>query len=128
MHMHVIIWRKHFLIVFVQMKVSWTPEHVEIIRKNFHSKAPHRLSKMLMHARKTQKKPSWMFDDVWDSMLSKWNSATYHAKCSQVQQNRASETGGSLHIGGSISRFEHAICMVSTLNTNCLFFSILITT
>jgi len=66
MYMHVIILRKHFPIVFAQMKVSWRPEHEEIIRKNFHSKASHRLSEMFMQAQKTQKKPSWMFDDVCD--------------------------------------------------------------
>jgi len=73
---------------------------------------------MFMQARKTQKKPNWMFDDVWNSLLSIWNFATYCAKCSQAQQNRASEIGGILHTGGSITRYKHAIRMVSTLNTN----------
>jgi len=71
-----------------------------------------------MQARKTQKKPNWMFGDVWNSLLSIWNSATYRAKCSQAQQNRAFEIGGILHKGGSITRYEHAIRMVSTLNIN----------
>jgi len=44
-------------------------------------------------------------------------SATYHAKCSQAQQNQAFEIGGILHTDGSITRYEHAIRMVSTLNT-----------
>jgi len=37
-----------------------------------------------MQARKTKKKPNWMFDDVWNSLLSIWNYATYRAKCSQA--------------------------------------------
>jgi len=37
---------------------------------------------------------------------------------SQAQQNRASEIGGNLHTDGSITRREHAIRMVSTLNRN----------
>jgi len=87
-----------------------------MIKKKFHSKASHRLSEMFMIARKNEKKPTWMFDSVWESLLSKWNSVTYRAKCSQAQQNRRSEIGGSLHTSGSISRYEHAIRMVSILN------------
>jgi len=37
-----------------------------------------------------------MFDDVWNSLLSIQNFATYRAKCSQAQPNRASEIGGNL--------------------------------
>jgi len=58
-----------------------------------------------MQAHKTQKNPNWMFDDVWNSLLSIWNSATYRAKCWQAQQNWASEIGGILHRGGSITRY-----------------------
>jgi len=71
-----------------------------------------------MQARKAKKKPTWMFDDVWNSLLSMWNTTTCRAKSSQAQQNRTSEIGGSLHTGGSITKHEHAICLVSTLNTN----------
>jgi len=78
--------------------------------------ASHRLSEMFMIAWKNEKKPTWMFDSVWESLLSKCNSVTYRAKCSQAQQNRRSEVGGSLHTSGSISRYEHAIRMVSILN------------
>jgi len=92
-----------------------------MIKKNIHTKASHRLSEMFMIARKNEKKPAWMFDAVWDS-LSKWNSVTYRAKCSQAQQNRKSKTGGSLHTGGSISRYEHTICMVSILNINSFYY------
>ncbi|XP_068474617.1 uncharacterized protein [Phaseolus vulgaris] len=96
-------------------KVCWKPEHEERIKKNFHSKAAHRLSEMFMEARKNGKKPIWMFDDVWTSLLSQWNSPDFRSKCSQNQKNRTSDTGGSLHTGGSISTHEHAIRMAKQL-------------
>ena len=67
---------------------------------------------MFMEARKNGKKPIWMFDDVWTSLLSQWNSPDFRSKCIQNQKNRTSDTGGSLHTGGSISTHEHAIRMV----------------
>jgi len=75
-----------------------------------------------MIARKNEKKPAWMFDAVWDSLLSKWNCVTYQAKCSQAQQNQKYETGGSLHTGGSISRYAHAIRMLNILNINSFYY------
>jgi len=57
--------------VFIQTKVSWKPKHEEMIRQNFHSKVAHRLSEMFMEARKTGKKPNWMFNEVWSSLLLK---------------------------------------------------------
>ncbi|XP_068466453.1 uncharacterized protein [Phaseolus vulgaris] len=68
-----------------------------------------------MEARKNGKKPIWMFDDVWTSLLSQWNSPDFRSKCSQNQKNRTSDTGGSLHTGGSISTHEHVICMAKEL-------------
>jgi len=111
-----------YSIMFTQMKVIWKPKHEEMIKRNFHSKASHRLSEMFMIARKNEKKPTWMFDSVWESLLSKWNSVTYRVKCSQAQQHRRSEIGGSLHTGGCISRYEHAIRMVSILNITSFYF------
>jgi len=73
--------------VFIQTKLSWKPEHEEMIRKNFQSKAAHRLSEMFMDARKTGKKRNWMFDEVWSSLLLKWNSPDFRAKCNQAQKN-----------------------------------------
>jgi len=57
-----------------------------------------------------------MFDDVWSSLLSKWNSPDFRAKSIRAQKNRASDTGGSLHTGGSISTHELAIRMVHIQN------------
>jgi len=69
-----------------------------------------------MEARKNWIKPNWMFDEVWSSLLSKWNSPDFRAKCIQAQKNRASDSGGSLHTGDSITTHEHAICMVRIQN------------
>jgi len=70
---------------------------------------------MFMIARKIIKKLSWMFDEVWNSLLSTWDFPTYCAKFSHAQPNRTSEIGGDLHTGDFISTHGHAICMVSTL-------------
>jgi len=55
-----------------------------------------------------------MFDDVWSSLLFKWNSLDFRTKCIKARKHRASDMSGSLHIDGSISTHEHAICMLST--------------
>jgi len=57
-----------------------------------------------------------MFDEVWSSLLSKWNSHDFRAKCIQAQKNRASDIGGSLHTGGSITTHEQVIRMVRIQN------------
>jgi len=85
-----------------------------------------------MEARKNWIKPNWMFDEVWSSLLSKWNSPDFRAKCIQAQKNRASDSGGSLHTGDSITTHEHAICMVRiqniyvVLNFECNWFWIIL--
>ncbi|KAL2348495.1 hypothetical protein Fmac_002495 [Flemingia macrophylla] len=96
-------------------KVTWRPEHEDKIIKNFNSKASHRLSEMFLEARKNGKKPSWMFDRVWNSLLVKWNEPEFRSKSAQAQKNRASEKCGSLHIGGSITIHEHVLRMAQEL-------------
>ncbi|XP_020208856.1 uncharacterized protein LOC109793794 isoform X3 [Cajanus cajan] len=95
--------------------VKWSPEHESNIKKNFNAKASHRLSEMFMDARKKNKKPDWIGDRVWNSLLEHWNVPTYRTKCTQAQKNRASEKGGSMHTCGSISMNEHAIRMEKEL-------------
>ena len=79
-----------------------------------------------MEARKNGKKPIWMFDDVWTSLLSQWNSPDFRSKCMQNQKNRTSDTGGSLHTGGSISTHEHAIRMVCIHETYKLHWTLFV--
>ncbi|XP_027905780.1 uncharacterized protein LOC114165332 [Vigna unguiculata] len=78
-------------------------------------KASHRLSEIFMEARKTGKKTHWMFDRVWNSLLAKWNQPEFRSKSARNQKNRASEKGGCLHTGGSITIHEHALRMVEQL-------------
>ncbi|XP_020205872.1 uncharacterized protein LOC109791032 [Cajanus cajan] len=96
-------------------KVTWRPEHDEKIRRIFNTKASHRLSEMFLEARKTGKKPTWMFDRVWHELLAKWNQPEFRSKSARNQKNRASEKGGSLHTGGSITIHEHALRMAQEL-------------
>ncbi|KOM26735.1 hypothetical protein LR48_Vigan311s000400 [Vigna angularis] len=50
-------------------------------------------------------------EHIWNSLLAHWNSPQYRIKCAIAEKNRASEKGGVLHTGGSITTHEHAIRM-----------------
>jgi len=41
------------------------------LEKIFNTKASHRLSEIFMEVRKIVRKPYWMFDRVWNSLLGK---------------------------------------------------------
>jgi len=56
---------------------------------------------------------------VWTRLLEHWNSPSYWSKYFAAKKNRASETGGALHTGGSIATNEYALRMVYTL-TVCI--------
>ncbi|XP_020208849.1 uncharacterized protein LOC109793788 [Cajanus cajan] len=56
-----------------------------------------------------------MFDTVWQSLIAQWMAPEFKTKSIQAQINRASEKGGSLHTGGSITPHEHAIRMSQEL-------------
>ncbi|KOM47378.1 hypothetical protein LR48_Vigan07g108200 [Vigna angularis] len=66
-----------------RFQVQWKPEHESQIHRNFHMKASHRLSEMFRDARNAGQRPYWL----------------------------ASERGGTLYTGGSITIHEHAIRM-----------------
>lgn len=99
------------------------PEHEVQIKRNFHSKASHRLSEMFREARIAGERPRWVGDGIWHSLLAHWNTPAYRVKCATAQKNRASEKGGALHIGGSITVHEHAIRMVQNLYSFLINFS-----
>ncbi|XP_052735856.1 uncharacterized protein LOC108336651 [Vigna angularis] len=90
-------------------RVSWKPEDEEKVKKNYHTKASHRLSEMYKKARTLGKRPDWLGDDTWNALLEKWNMPLYRQKCETAKKNRTSEKGGCLHTRGSISVHEHAI-------------------
>ncbi|KOM26758.1 hypothetical protein LR48_Vigan312s001900 [Vigna angularis] len=94
-----------------QMKVQWKSEHESQIHRNFHMKASHRLSEMFRDACNAGQRPYWLGEIIWNSLLAHWNTVEFRNKCAKAQRNRASERGGILHTGGSITIHEHAIRM-----------------
>ncbi|WVZ07985.1 hypothetical protein V8G54_021331 [Vigna mungo] len=78
-------------------KVSWKPEDEEKVKRNFQTKASHRLSKMYKRARTLGKRPDWLGDDTWNALLEKWNMPLYRQKCETAKKNRTSQKGGCLH-------------------------------
>ncbi|KOM26151.1 hypothetical protein LR48_Vigan233s001800 [Vigna angularis] len=94
-----------------QMKVQWKHEHETQIQRNFHMKASHRLSEMFKDARNAGERPYWLGEQIWNSLLAHWNTVEFRNKCAKAQRNRASEKGGTLHTGGSITIHEHVIRM-----------------
>jgi len=56
-----------------------------------------------MEARKTRKKPYWIFDDVWNFVLSQWSSPMFYAKFIQAQKYQTYKVGGCLRPIGSIT-------------------------
>ncbi|WVY91601.1 hypothetical protein V8G54_037115 [Vigna mungo] len=98
-----------------KQKVQWAAEHEAQIQKNFNMKASHRLSEMFRDARIAGQRPYWVGEHIWNSLLAHWNKPQYRIKCATAQKNRASEKGGALHTGGSITTHEHAIRMVAAL-------------
>ncbi|KAH1221130.1 hypothetical protein GmHk_12G034621 [Glycine max] len=96
-------------------KLIWRPEEENEIKKVFNSKASHKLFEMFRDAQNENKRPYWIGDRVWNNMLSHWNAPEYHSKCARAKKNRASEKGGCMHTGGSISLHDHAIRLLEEL-------------
>ncbi|KOM26069.1 hypothetical protein LR48_Vigan221s003100 [Vigna angularis] len=90
-------------------RFQWKPEHETQIQQNFHMKASHRLSKMFRDARNAGERPYWLGEQIWNSLMAHWNRVEFRSKCAKAQRNRASEKGGTLHTGWSITIHEHAI-------------------
>ena len=70
---------------------------------------------MFRDARNEHKRSYWIGDHVWNDLLSHWNAPEYRSKCARAKKNWASEKGGCMHTGGSISLQDHAIRLVCTL-------------
>ncbi|XP_027911469.1 uncharacterized protein LOC114170184 [Vigna unguiculata] len=96
-------------------RFKWAPEHEIAIKRNFNSRASHRLSKLFRYARMARERPEWIPNDVWTRLLEHWNSPSYWSKCITTKKNRASEIGGTLHTGGSITTYEHDLRMAREL-------------
>ncbi|XP_027915629.1 uncharacterized protein LOC114175069 [Vigna unguiculata] len=70
---------------------------------------------MFRDARIVGERPYWIGDHIWNRLLEHWNSPSYGNKQITSQRNRASEKGGTLHTGGSITTHEHALRMEKEL-------------
>ncbi|XP_052726726.1 uncharacterized protein LOC128194741 [Vigna angularis] len=70
---------------------------------------------MFRDARNAGQRPNWLGEHIWNSLLAHWNTVEFRNKCAKAQRNRASERGGTLHTGGSITIHEHAIRMAQAL-------------
>ncbi|KOM54987.1 hypothetical protein LR48_Vigan10g087900 [Vigna angularis] len=102
-------------LLWERFKVQWAAEHEPQIKKNFNMKAFHRLSEMFRDARIAGQRPYWVGEHIWNSLLAHCNSPQYRIKCATVQKNMASEKGGVLHTGRSITTHEHVIRMATEL-------------
>ncbi|KAM3308137.1 hypothetical protein P3S67_009881 [Capsicum chacoense] len=97
----IIMWKQ-----FV-MKCTWSDCHDNEVDRIFWLKAALWIKEHLYEARNKLVKPSWLNDEVWSKFLILWDTPEYKAKREQGKANRASETGGSLHTGGSMSFATH---------------------
>ncbi|KAM3266493.1 hypothetical protein P3L10_003487 [Capsicum annuum] len=73
----------------------------------FKLKAAQHIKEHLYEARRYLEKPGWLNANVWDQFLKKWDTPEYRARRERAKANRASQMGGSLHTGGSMSFATH---------------------
>lgn len=90
-----------------QTRCTWKEKYNEAIIKSFNHRCSHRLSDVLGDGRRENEKPQFVVPEVWDQLRVKWADEKYKAVCAQAKENRASEAGGSLHTGGSVSAGTH---------------------
>lgn len=93
----------------MQTKCVWESHYDAQVKKNFHYRAQHRLSYMMStlrrkHVKKPEWIPKWIGVDGWPRLLDHWATDPTFQKHSQIGKvNRASEKGGCLQSGGSVS-------------------------
>ncbi|KAM3235539.1 hypothetical protein P3L10_015576 [Capsicum annuum] len=86
---------------------AWNSCHDNEIQHIFKFKAAQRIKEHLYEARRNLEKPGWLNANVWVQFLEKWDTPEYRAKRELAKKNRASQMGGSLHTGGSMSFATH---------------------
>ncbi|GAU25712.1 hypothetical protein TSUD_216410 [Trifolium subterraneum] len=91
-------------------KVTWHRRHRAAIKSIFNKKAAKRLSGLFSDARKKLDKdpnnpPKWLAGGSSSTLVSKWASPEYQAKCQRNKQTRDTEQAKSscVHLGGSRS-------------------------
>ncbi|XP_075098026.1 uncharacterized protein LOC107786537 [Nicotiana tabacum] len=70
-------------------------------------KAKKRIADSLFEGREKRKKLDWIREDVWIIFLAIWDSDAFKKKSERAKAARASQKGGSLHSGGSMSFVAH---------------------
>lgn len=79
----------------------------QAIKKYFEYKCSNRLSDILSYARKVGKRLGWIGESSLNSLMRHWSSYKFMEISQKAKKNNASEKGGSLLTGGSISTLEH---------------------
>ena len=96
------------MIILLQKKFIWLPEHKVTVRRNFEKKGAAKMSQLMQEVRQNlDDKPGWMGDDVWKQLLVHWNSSKFKKACQTNKRNRCSMDDASLHTGGSIPHRLH---------------------
>ncbi|KAK7244357.1 hypothetical protein RIF29_39178 [Crotalaria pallida] len=95
--------------------VLMDPVHKDAVKKLFHSRASARLSDIFNDASKKNKRPSFITEELLQTLLTKFNHPDHLDKQQKSKQNRASSKGGSVHTVGSINHAQHDQVMVRFL-------------
>ncbi|XP_058724947.1 uncharacterized protein LOC131596337 [Vicia villosa] len=92
-------------------KCTWDVLSEKAVKKVFFTRASKRLSDTLRRVRKRWERdssyPAWVGKDTLDKLLVYWDSPQFKAKSESGKKMRASEKGGHVNAGGSISTYEH---------------------
>ncbi|KAL3380019.1 hypothetical protein AABB24_000577 [Solanum stoloniferum] len=96
-------WKEFMYNIREKIWNQFKPCYENKINSIFERNARIRVTKMLFEARKSNKKPCWLREDIWVKSLEKWNTPEFKKKCERGKAARASIKGGSLHTGGSMS-------------------------
>ncbi|XP_019258092.1 PREDICTED: uncharacterized protein LOC109236373 [Nicotiana attenuata] len=85
----------------------WEQRYDNEIKYVYEKKAKKLIPSSLYEARDKNKKPGWIREDVWIKFLAIWDSVEFKEKSERAKAARASQKGGSLHTGGSMSFAAH---------------------
>ncbi|XP_047266761.1 uncharacterized protein LOC124897657 [Capsicum annuum] len=88
-------------------KCAWSDCHDNEVDRIFRLKVALRVKEHLYKSRNKLVKHGWLNDEVWSKFLILWDILEYKVKRERGKANRASEIGGSLHTGGSMSFATH---------------------
>ncbi|XP_058784668.1 uncharacterized protein LOC131659502 [Vicia villosa] len=92
-------------------KCTWDILSEKVVKKVFFIRASKTLSDTLRRVRKRWERdgsiPPWMGKETLDKLLVYWDTPEFKAKSKSAKKMRASEKGGHVNAGGSISTYEH---------------------